>query len=215
MSTAAVASPPMKLFYGAISPFVRKVLVVAHERGIAGRIELVNAQPSPIARDTSITAHNPSGKIPTLLLADGTALYDSRVIVEYLDSLPGGPRLIPDGPARWLTLTLQSLADEMTDALVLLRYETALRPAPQRWPEWVAGQWDKINASLDVIERQWLAQLQRGVDVGAIAVATSLGYLELRFPEAAWRATRPGLARWYEAFAERPSMKETAAPQQS
>ena len=200
----------MKIFYSPASPFVRKTLVLAMERGIREQIECVSSTLSPVAPDQAIAVHNPSGKIPTLVLDDGTALYDSRVIVEYLDSLPGGPRLIPSEPAaRWRALVLQSLADELTDAAVLLRYETFLRPEALRWPAWITGQWTKIHASLDALERDHLGQLERVLDVGAVAVACARGYLDFRFPEVDWRGARPGLAAWYAGFSERPSMTAT------
>jgi len=200
----------MKLFFSPASPFVRKVLVLAHERGIRDQIECVPVVISPITTGGAVASHNPSGNIPTLALADGSALYDSRVIVEYLDGLPGGPSLLPAaGPARYATLRLQSLADELTDAAVLLRYETFLRPPALRWPEWIDGQWRKVRASLDVLEHAHLPELEGRLDLGTIAVGCALGYLELRFPDEDWRASRPGLAAWYAGFSERPSMVAT------
>ncbi len=203
----------MKLFYSPTSPFVRKVLVVAIERGLRDRLELVAVQVSPLEKASPVVRHNPAGKIPTLLLEDGSTLCDSRVIVEYLDALPGGPSLLPVEPARrWRALTLQSRADALTDAAVLLRYETSLRPEGLRWPAFIEGQWAKVDATLDELERGWLAHLEAHLDVGAIAVACALGYLDFRFADRAWRATRPGLAAWLARFAERPSLVATRPP---
>ena len=199
----------MKLFYSPASPFVRKVLVLASERGLRNQITLVDCAVSPIAIDPSVRAHNPTGKIPTLLLGDGTALYDSRVIVDYLDTLPGGPSLLPvSGPGRLQALVTQSLADEMIDAAVLMRYETFLRPEALRWPEWIEGQRTKIRASLDVLE-QGAERLAQTFDLGAIAAACAIGYLELRFPEEPWRASRPRLSGWYQEILTRPSLAQT------
>jgi glutathione S-transferase len=199
----------MKLFYSPASPFVRKVLVLSIERGLP--ITCVAAKLDPVSPDADILARNPSGKIPTLIADDGMAIFDSRVIVEYLDGLPGGPRLLPSEPgARLRALVLQSLADELTDAAVLVRYETFLRPEPLRWNEWIAGQWLKVHGSLDLLEHEHVDALGGELHIGAIAVACALGYLDFRFGDTPWRPTRPRLAAWYAEFAERASMKATA-----
>ena len=143
----------MKLFYSATSPFVRKCLVVARELGLQDRIELVPASPHPVNRDPDVVARNPLGKIPTLLSGDGATLYDSRVICEYLDAIGGG-RLFPrDGAAHWTALAEQALGDGIMDAAVLVRYETAARPESLRWPEWIAGQTEKLVSGLAYVER--------------------------------------------------------------
>jgi glutathione S-transferase len=203
----------LRLFHSPASPFVRKVLVAAHERGLADRIEPVPTGVTPVSRDPAIAAHNPLGKIPTLVLEDGTGVFDSRVIVEYLEGLPGGPRLIPEGgAARLKALTLQALADGLCDAAVALRYETAVRPEALRWPEWSASQTTKVVASLDALERDWLAHLSATLDIGAVATACALGYLDYRFAALGWREGRAGLAAWHDRFAARPSMRATAVP---
>lgn len=200
----------LKLFHSPASPFVRKVLVAARERGLADRIEIVPTGVTPVKRDEAIAVHNPLGKIPTLVLEDGTAVFDSRVIVEVLDGLPGGPRLIPEaGAARLKALTLQALADGLCDAAVALRYETAVRPEALRWPEWSASQTTKVVASLDALERDWLRHLASTLDIGVVATACALGYLDYRFASLGWREGRPGLAAWYQGFAVRPSMQAT------
>jgi glutathione S-transferase len=200
----------VKLFYSPYSPFARKVLVLAEERGLA--VERVATQVSPVERNHALAAHNPAAKLPTLLLPDGTALFDSRVIAEYLDALPGGARFFPAPPARWAALTLQSLADEMLDACLLLRYETLVRPESARWPAWLTEQRAKVDGSLDALEARWLDHLAGPLDIGVVAVGCALGYLDLRFPDHAWRERRPKLAGWYAGLQERPSMKVTAPP---
>jgi glutathione S-transferase len=201
----------MKLFYSATSPFVRKCLVVAHELGIVSRIELVPAAPHPVTRDASVVAQNPLGKIPTLVTADGAALYDSRVVCEYLDAVGGG-RLFPrDGRARWDAQAHQSLGDGIMDAAILIRYETFARPEPLRWPEWIAGQTEKVTASLAGIERQ-AAQFGARVDIGTITLGCALGYLDMRMAHLAWRERYPATAAWFAAFADRPSMVATRPP---
>jgi glutathione S-transferase len=203
----------MKLFHALASPFVRKVMIAAIERGIDGQIEFLPAAAHPIDRDRSIVARNPSGKVPTLLLDDGTALYDSRVIVEYLDSLPGGPNLIPAaGRERWEALVLQSLADEMTDAAILVRYETFVRPEDLRWESWINGQMDKFTTTCDELENRWMDKLAGPLTIGTVAVACALGYLDFRFPNYDWRSRRPRLNAWYAGFSQRPSMQRTKPP---
>lgn len=198
----------MKLFYALASPFVRKCLVAAHELGLRDRIELVSAVPSPVNRDANVVAHNPLGKIPTLITADGVTLYDSRVICEFLDDL-GGRRLLPAaGPRRWSVLVDQSLADGIMDAAVLGRYETFARPEALRWDAWLTGQFAKVDSSLNEFERR-AAALGDRIDVGTIALGAALGYLDFRYASLAWRDRHPLLAQWFETFAARDSMKAT------
>jgi hypothetical protein len=138
----------MKLFYSGASPYVRKCMVVAHELGLAARIEHLPAAAHPVNRDPNIVRNNPLGKVPTLLTDDGTVLYDSRVICEFLNELGGG-KLFPGGGAqRWQVLTEQSLGDGILDAALLARYEGAMRPEPLRWADWTTGQLDKIHCGL-------------------------------------------------------------------
>ncbi len=201
----------MKIFYAATSPFVRKCLVAAHELGLRERLELRPAAAHPINRDQSIVAHNPLGQVPTLITDDGTVLYDSRVICEYLDALGGG-RLIPhEGPTRWSVLVEQALADGIMDAAVLARYETAARPENLRWNDWTAGQLDKVSCGLDELERR-AATFGNRVDVGTIAVGCALGYLDFRYNSLAWREKCPTTSAWFERFGARDSMATTRPP---
>ncbi len=201
----------MKIFYAAPSPFVRKCLVVAHELGLRERLELVPAAPHPVNRSAAIIAHNPLGKAPTLIGDDGTVIYDSRVICEYLNALGDG-RLIPArGCARWQALVEQSLGDGIMDAAVLARYEATVRPESVRWSEWTAGQLDKVNCGLAEIERLAPNFAER-VDVGTIAVGCALGYLDLRYASLKWREKCPGAAVWFERFGARDSMAATRPP---
>ncbi|MCG8425009.1 MAG: glutathione S-transferase [Proteobacteria bacterium] len=204
----------MKLYYSPASPFARKVLIAAHEIGIHRDIELISAHITPIQTDDSVNQANPLGKIPALVVdrtesQDGAALYDSRVICEYLDSLHDGPRLIPgDSTARWTALRRQAQGDGIMDAAILRRYETVLRPQALRWDEWSEGQNGKINRALDDLERQ-ADLIGEVLDIGTITIACALGYLDLRFPEEDWRAGRTRLTAWFERFAARPSFQAT------
>lgn len=201
----------MKLAYGPISPFVRKVRVAAIELGLAGRITLDPVHVMPNERnDAYQQAGNPLAKIPALTLDDGRVLYDSLVICEYLDAIAGGGRLLPaQGNARFDALTRHALASGMTDALVLVRYEDVLRPADKRWADWRDGQMRKVDAGLAWFEQHTDA-LGRQVDLAQIALGCCLGYADFRFPELGWAARHPRLAHWYAGIAARPSFADTA-----
>jgi len=201
----------MKIYYSPASPFARKCLVVAHELGLRDRIELVPAAPHPVARDRTLVASNPLGKVPTLIADDGSVLYDSRVICEYLNAMGDGHLIPREGDARWRVLVEQSLADGIMDAAVLARYETASRPEPLRWNDWTAGQLDKVSCALDELER-CVAGFDDRVDLGAIAFGCALGYLDYRFAALGWRSARPQTTAWFQRFGERPSMVATRPP---
>ncbi|MEI9982319.1 MAG: glutathione S-transferase N-terminal domain-containing protein [Aliidongia sp.] len=202
----------MKLLYSQTSPFVRKVMVLAHETGLVDRLELVPVNVAPVTPNDLVAAENPLVKVPTLVPDDGESLFDSAVIVEYLDSLHGGTPLVPRaGAARWSALQRQAAADGLLDAAVLVRYELVLRPEEKRWPDWIGGQMRKIRGTLDSFEAD-AATLGRETTIGEIAVACALAYLDFRYPEENWRAGRPGLAAFYARFADRPSMQATLPP---
>ncbi|MGX7706259.1 glutathione S-transferase family protein [Methylobacterium sp. Gmos1] len=198
----------MKLFYAKTSPFVRKVLVVAHELGLFERLELLPAAAHPINRDANIRAQNPLAQVPTLLLDDGTALADSRVICEYLDHLGKGGFFPAPGPARWAALTAQSTGDGLLDAALLCVYETRVRQEGERSPAWVGGQREKIVDALARIDAT-APGLGERVDIAAVTYGCALGYLDLRLPDLGWRERAPAAAQWYARFGERPSMQAT------
>ncbi|MCA0241590.1 MAG: glutathione S-transferase [Proteobacteria bacterium] len=197
----------MKLLFSPNSPFVRKCLVSAHELGLSARIELLPSNAHPVNRDAAIIAVNPLGKVPTFFADDGSVLYDSRVICEYLDDLAGGGRLFPpSGPARWAALRLQALADGVLEAALLARYEEVARPESLRWPEWRSAQLDKAHTTLQALERD-TAALQGRVDIGTLSLACMLWYLDLRFADFGWRQRYPAVAAWAQAFGQRPSLR--------
>jgi glutathione S-transferase len=199
----------LRLHTSPASPFGRKVAVVLHETGLWPRVERRDASLSPIAPDTAVCAANPLGKIPCLELDDGSALYDSRVICEYLDGLHAGPKLFPaEAPARFEALRLQALADGILDAAVGVRYETFLRPEPLRWPDWIAAQKLKVTRALDRLEQECEGFAGR-IDIGTLAIACALGYLDFRFADDRWRDGRPRLAGWEAKIAQRPSLAAT------
>ena len=202
----------LTLFCSFPSPFVRKVLVCADEAQVSIPIERKLAVVSPIKRDPVVAAANPLGKVPTLVLEDGFALFDSAVICEYLNSRGNGSLLPDAGPQRWRVLRDQALADGMLDAAIIARHETASRPAAYQWDGAIAAQREKIVASLNVIETE-SPDYDGRVDVGTIAVACGLGYLDVRLPDLRWREGRPNALRWYARFAQRRSMLDTSAEQ--
>jgi glutathione S-transferase len=200
----------MLLRHSHTSPFVRKVTVLLHETGLAARVpcETVDgwSEPEPL------TADNPLSMVPTLVLDDGSSLYDSPVICEYLDRLHGGPRMIPEGgEARWRVLREQALADGILDCAVLVFVELQRRPQERRWDDWLALKRRAITRSLDLLERR-VEELAARVDLGTISLAVALGYLDLRGAVGEWRDGRPRLADWFAGFAQRPSMLATAPP---
>ena len=153
---------------------------------------------------------SPGRMMPLVLITDdGVSLYDSPVILEYLDSLHGGaPRIPARGPARWTALRRQALADGILDAAVTARLETFQRPEPLRWPTWVARQKAAVARGLDALEAE--AATLSGLDtVGEIAIVCALGYLDFRFPDEDWRVAHPRLAGWYTPLLTRPSVAAT------
>lgn len=200
----------MQLIHAAASPFARKVRVLASETGLLQHIELLDTAVLPVTLNEQVNAANPLGKIPVLLTDDGLALFDSRVICEYLDSLHDCPRLFPAEPAaRWATLRLAALADGMAEAALLVRYERGVRPAEYQWDEWIEGQLGKVRRALAALEEQADA-LQGPVDIAQIAVACALGYLDFRLAELDWRSTAPALEQFQARFSARESMQATA-----
>ena len=203
----------MKLISAVPSPFGRKVKVVAIEKGLMDGIEFVPLATTPWAPNEQLAPDNPLLKIPTLILEDGTPLYDSLVICDYLDSLHSGTKVIPlAGPGRWDVLRLHALGSGIADASLLCRYEIAFRPEAARWPDYSNGQLKKMNGGLDWLEANVAAlgnAEAKDVDLGQVAVGCALGYLDFRFGEMDWRGPRPGLASWFAAFNKRPSMQKT------
>ena len=200
----------MKLHFNPASPFVRMVRVTAHEAGVAEDIEIVpTGAVSPVEVHKGIAADNPLGKIPCLVTDRGHALYDSRVICEYLAHHGGHTGLFPHEPVkRFRALTIQALGHGIADAGVLYRYEAVMRPEALRWDAFAERQLKRIDDSLDALEGRWAGDLGE-VTAGSIAAACALSYLDFRFAHRPWREGRPKLAAFYEAFAQRPSMQAT------
>lgn len=200
----------MKIYGDVISPFVRATLVTVHELGLTGRVEHVKVNVNPVETNPRLAALNAIGKIPVLETDHRHAVYDSRVIIEYLAHVAGDAALLPDdGVKRFRVLTLQALAQGMAEAAVTLRYETAMRPETARWPEYVQRLERRINAALDDLEANWQPVLAT-VNAGSICAAVALSYLDFRFAHFGWRTGRPSLAEFHRIFSARDSMARTA-----
>jgi glutathione S-transferase len=199
----------MRLWSNPASPFARKVRIVARETGLDKGIEEMSIMVSPVKPHADLAKENPLVKIPALTTPDQGTLYDSAVICEYLDSLHKGAALFPKaGPERWRELRLQALGDGILEAAVLMRYENAVRPQALQWSDWVAGQFTKARAGLDALERECGGWGERFA-IGQITAACVCGYLDFRFPDEKWRATHPGLEKWFAKISQRPSVAAT------
>ncbi len=181
------------------SPFGRKVKIAAALLGLSDRITVENADTND--PNDKLRTQNPLGKIPTLILENGEALYDSRVIIEYLDFLAGGGRLIPAGATRFEVLRQQALADGLMDAALLQVYEARWRPEERRDQRWLDHQRDKVERALRVAEAT-LSTPPWAFHIGHVALACALGYLDLRF-EGRWRDDHPRLVAWLDDFDKR------------
>lgn len=199
----------MKLYYAPTSPYVRKVMVVMHELTLGDRVELIPLPPSAPMTPSIATGHNPTGKVPTLVLDTGQAVYDSPVICEVLEAEVGATgSLHPTEPgARWRALSIQSLADGLIEAAIIARQESVMRPEGLRWPEWAAFQLAKVTACLDRLEEIKLDADRAGI--AEIAAGCALSYLDFRFAAMDWRQNRPTITAWFQQFAARKSMTAT------
>ena len=198
----------MRLRYSPTSPYVRKVSVAAIELGLDGQIERVPTNPWDPASDLS--ADNPLGRIPALVLDDGEVLYDSPVIVEYLDALAGGGRLIPAaGPARWAALRRAALADGILDAGVAVLVERVRRPEAYRWPEWIGFQTLAVTRGLAGTAGEVGALAGETPGIAEIGLMCALDWLDFRGIAGGWRDAHPALAAWHDALAARPSFAAT------
>jgi glutathione S-transferase len=203
MAPRSAASLRVKLYGSLVSPYVRKVRAVAVELGSELEFEPADAHAIP----SDYVRINPVNRIPALRLDDGSLMWDSRVICEYLDSIRGCQLLPASGAAHWHVLKLQVLGDGILDAAVP-RYGETLRPAIQQSSSRLAKYQRSIRQVLDLLETQ-VGDLEV-VNLGTLAIACGLGYLDFRFDNDAWRGGRPALAAWYESFAARPSLASTA-----
>ncbi|MET0983207.1 MAG: glutathione S-transferase C-terminal domain-containing protein [Telluria sp.] len=199
----------MKLIGSNTSPYVRKVRVVLAEKKLDYSFELDNVW----SAETQVHLSNPLGKVPCLVMEDGSALYDSRVIAEYLDTLTPVCKLLPpNGRDRADVKMWEALADGVLDAAVLVRLEKTLRPQEQQSPQWIARQLGKVHAGLAVMAEKLGEQpfcMGKSYTLADVAVGCALGWLAFRFPDIDWRGDYPNLARLFDKLGERASFKDT------
>jgi glutathione S-transferase len=199
----------MKIYGDFLSPFVRMCFVTAHELGLGDKVSHEKELVSPTKPNPKLTALSPIGKVPVLETDHGRAVYDSRVIIEYLCHVAGNSTIIPDdGVKRFRVLTMQALSQGLGESAVGLRYETAARPQGLQWADWIERTTTRMTATFDDLEHHWQAE-KAEVNAGSIATAVVLGYIDYRLPQVSWRDGRPELARFYDRFAARDSMKKT------
>lgn len=202
----------MQLYYSPNSPYARKARIIIHELGLRSRVEDVIVT---LPADAKLRAINPLGKVPALILDDGSVIYDSPVICEYLDELGNGTffpraRLLREAQGRWRALTLQALGDGLADAVVRRNQERRL-PEGKRSAEVLERQAKAIEASFAVADRM-APKFSAEPTIGELAVACAIGYLDLRAPDDGWRERYPRLAAWLEIFSQRPSVQATKPP---
>ena len=197
----------MKLAYSPNSPYVRKCVALAIQRGIDKQVELWTVGTT----DPALLKVNPLSKVPTLVLDDGTALYDSPVICEYLDSVGDGPKMFPPvGPARWKALRQEALGDGILDATQPRRREIAL-PQDEGRQTYIALQQGKVKAALAVLEAE-ADSLGVLTNIGEITIACALGYMDFRYANEPWRPGHPKLEAWYAKVSAMPAMARTVPP---
>jgi len=197
----------MKLIMAEASPFARKVRVLLRETKQLKNVEEVSIATSPFQVNEQAKAANPTGRIPSLIRADGPALYDSRVITRYLDA-KAAAGMYPEARL-WDVLTVEATGDSMMDSAVSISYELRLRPQEKVSSEWTDAQWSKVMSGCDALQSQWMDLLNGPLTMAHISIACALGYLDLRHGARNWRQGHDALAAWFADFSKRPSFRET------
>jgi glutathione S-transferase len=202
----------MKLTFSPASPFARKVRIAAIETGLIDRIEFTSATVAPGQPNEEYSKITPLKKLPVLILDNGDVILDSYVIVEYLDELAGGGKLIPaSGPERWKVKSDHSLLQGMLDSMLLCRYEGMVRPEPLRWKAWSDDHWNRAWTGMARFENK--PEILSGpfsiVQIGLVCV---LGYADFRFADCGWRKAYPKLDAFHQKMLERPSVKISVPP---
>jgi glutathione S-transferase len=203
-------SPSMRLYWSSRSPFVRKAMVAAHETGAISDIETIRVEVAAAKLNAEVMGRNPLNKIPTLVLANGEALFDSHVICEYFDSLNTGPKLFPAaGPERWTALRREAVGNGIMENGVA-RIGESFRPKEVQSQPHLAAFKTKIASALDYLEADAPALAATPFNIGHLTVGCALSYLDFRFAADNWRDGRPRLAAWHGTFDQRPSVRQTA-----
>ena len=202
----------MKLTFSPASPFARKVRIAAIELGLIDEIEFTPATVAPGTPNDEYSKIHPLKKLPVLILDNGDVIVDSYVIVEYLDELAGGGKLIPvSGPMRWKVKSEHSLLQGMLDSMLLCRYEAMVRPEALRWKAWSDDHWNRAWLGMARFEQQ-ADLMSRPFDIGMIGLTCVLGYADFRFADCGWRKAYPKLDAFYQKMLERPSVKISVPP---
>ncbi len=202
----------MKLTFSPASPFARKVRIAAIELRLIDQIEFVPAAVTPGQPNDEYSRLTPLKKLPVLILDNGDVILDSYVIVEYLDELAGGGKLIPaSGPSRWKVKTEHSMLQGMLDSMLLCRYEALVRPEALRWKAWSDDHWNRAWTGMARFAQQ-ADLLSRPFDVAAIGLVCVLGYADFRFADCGWRKAYPTLDAFYQKMQERESVRVSAPP---
>jgi len=203
----------MQLYHSPTSPYVRKVVVTALLTNTYKNIEVIPATLSPLVPSAQVQRVNPLGKIPALVLDDGSALFDSPVICEYLNTLgklanSSPVDLVPSsGPERWIALKLNALADGLLEAAMAIRAES-MRPEQIHFEPWTTAQRIKVDNAIKALDSEAAVSLKK-LSLGSIAAGCALGWIDFRMPQIDWRAGAPQLTSWYEGFAAEPFMQQT------
>jgi glutathione S-transferase len=203
----------MQLTFSPASPFARKVRIAAIELGLVDKIEFSPVTVVPGQANDEYSKIHPLKKLPVLILDNGEIIVDSYVIVEYLDELASGDKLIPaSGPLRWKVKSDHSLLQGMLDAMLLCRYENNVRPQELRWKAWSDDHWNRAWMGMARFEGQVDAMLARPLDIAQIGLACVLGYADFRFADCGWRKAYPKLDAFHQKMLERPSVKISVPP---
>jgi glutathione S-transferase len=202
----------MKLTFSPASPFARKVRIAAIETGLIDKIEFTPATVAPGQANEEYSKITPLKKLPVLILDNGDVILDSYVIVEYLDELAGGGKLIPaSGPDRWKVKSDHSLLQGMLDSMLLCRYENMVRPEPMRWKAWSDDHWNRAWTGMARFESK-PEVLSGPFNIAQIGLVCVLGYADFRFADCGWRKAYPKLDAFYQKALERTSVKISAPP---
>ncbi len=202
----------MKLTFSPASPFARKVRIAAIELGLIDKIEFTSVTVAPGQPNDEYSKITPLKKLPVLILDNGEVILDSYVIVEYLDELAGGGKLIPaSGAMRWKVKTEHSLTQGMLDSMLLCRYEGMTRPEALRWKAWSDDHWARAWSGMARFEND-AAMLARPLDIAQIGLVCVLGYADFRFANCGWRKAFPKLDAFHQRMLERPSVKVSVPP---
>ena len=197
----------MKLVYSPPSPFVRKVTTLIYHANLNDRIELIDVKTTALSVAEEARAANPLGKIPIMILEDGNAIFDSRVITRYLNDFAGS-NLYPQDNI-YDILTLEALADGIMESAVSITYESKLRPQNEQSPSWMEAQWSKVLHAVKALDDGGFKAMDSGMNMGQIAVACALGYLDFRHDARQWRSGHSNLASWNDKMMKLPALIKT------